>query len=134
MIKLINILTEIKVVLPIPNNLRQLEQIKVKLEQTKDRATEIALAIKAAEMVLPIFEYYYPKDKRVLQTIEATKRNEYDNNAFEAYNDTEYAASDAAYTANAAAMAASNVYLTAIYSTKAVEYAIKATKEHFKLK
>jgi hypothetical protein len=129
-----------KVVIPVPNNLRQLEQIKVKLEQTEDKATKVALAIKATELVLPIYEYYYPKDKRVRNSIEAAKRGEYDTGAYAAndaavndaaaYAAAAAAAAYAAYAATAAITAANAAHFAAV----AAVYAIEATKEHFKLK
>jgi hypothetical protein len=128
-----------KIIHPISNYIKQLEQIQIEIGQTEDKATNIALAIKAAEMVLPIFEYYYPKDKRVRNSIEAAKRGEYNAGAFDAYYDyAAVAAYAAAYAATATYAAAYAAYAAAAaanitYVAASAEYAIKATKEHFKL-
>ena len=57
MIKLTNILNEVKIVRPVPNNLKQLEKIKLQIEQTNDKATKSDLAINGVELVLPIWEH-----------------------------------------------------------------------------
>jgi hypothetical protein len=126
-----------KIIHPVPNNLRQLEQIKIELKQTEDIATKTALSIKAAEMVLPIFEYYYPKDKRVRNSIEAAKRGKYDRGARDAVNDVKHgadykAAAASAHFATSAHFVTSAHFAAAAYAA-AAEYAIEATKEHFKL-
>jgi hypothetical protein len=124
-------LKEVKIQPSIPNNLNKLEQIKTQINQTKDKATKIALAIKVAELVLPIWEYYYPKNDRPRKAIEAAKSGNsadvYNMNdvAYEAYEAHTYAAASAAY----AIYAASSTNAV----NNAVNNAIKATKEHFKM-
>jgi hypothetical protein len=147
MIKLTDILQEIKIAKHVPNNLKQLEQIKVQMSQDKDKETKVALAIKAAELVLPIWEYYYPNDERPRKAIEAAKSGNADA-AYAAANVAEdaiadntdnaaayvaYAAWNLAYAAYSLVYAASNAAYAA-YATSAVDNAIKSTKLHFKLK
>ena len=119
-----NGLSEVKIQKPIPNALKLLEQIKTQIEQTEDKATKTALAIKAAELVLPIYEYYYPNNDRAHKAIEAAKSGN-------ANADDYYSADSAADCAAAAAYAAANASDYA--ATNAVINAIKATKLHFKL-
>ena len=127
---------EVKIRPDIPNPLAKLKQIKAEIDQTDDKVTKTALAIKAAELVLPIWNYYYPKDNRPLKAIQAAKSGTAAAYAAAAY------ASDVAATAAAAAAASSAAYAAAyaaadIYvddaADDAVDDAIRATKAHFNI-
>ena len=116
-----DLIPEITVSKPVPNNLQRLlalqKEIKTTKDKkrlsaltTKDKKRLSALAILCAELVLPIWDYYYPNDGRVKQTIDAAKQGRY------AAADADAAAVDAAaadnaaaaYAADAAAAAAAN--------------------------
>ena len=141
-------INEVKIHPRIPNNLSKLEQIKAEIKQTKNKTTKIALAIKAAELVLPIWDYYDLKDNRPLKAIQAAKSGNVNtgiiDDANDAYADARADATNtikaaAANAADAAAAAYYAAYATA-YTTEAVkaaanaaDAAINATEAHFKL-
>ena len=157
MIKLLEI---IRVNRPVPNNLKQLEQIQSQIKSSNDLKERQELAIKAAELVLPIWNHYYPNDKRPQVAIESAKlylANPTEENkvklkdvtnvatAADAYDVAAYAAYDAAIDAasavyaivsagNATAYAASANYYAYYATADAADYAIRATKIHFKIK
>jgi hypothetical protein len=120
MIKLTDILNEVKIARPVPYNLKQLEQIKAQIDQTQDKATKIALAIKAAELVLPIWEHYYPKDDRPRKAIKAAKSG----NTRAAYYAAADAAADAIAARAAAAARAAYAAYDAYYATRAAANAV----------
>jgi hypothetical protein len=134
-----NGLSEVKIQKPIPNALKPLEQIKTQIDQTKDKAALIALSIKVAELVLPIWEYYYPNDDRPRKAIEAAKSG--DNAAHAAMG-----VAAASHAANS--LAANRAARAAYYAARVTDYvdyiadeahiatdaAIEATKFHFNLK
>jgi hypothetical protein len=150
-------INEVKIQLAVPNGLAKLEQIKDEIKQTQDNATKVALAIKAAELVLPIWKYYYPKDNRPLKAIQAAKSGNAAADAAAAdnaaYTNDAYAAADAAAADaadNAAVDAARAAGAAAVAATAAVTadgtyygdtaagaaiyaafYAIRATKMYF---
>ena len=129
MITFKDILNEITVSKPVPNNLQRLLALQKEIKTTKDKKRLSALAILCAELVLPIWNHYYPNDGRVKQTIDAAKEERYDDAAV-------YAAADAADDADddAAAAAAADAADAAYYAAAdAAAYAIKATKLHFKI-
>lgn len=61
MIKLLDILNEVKVNIPIKNNLKELESIKNQISSEDNTNPE--LLIKAAEYILPIAKVYFPENK-----------------------------------------------------------------------
>ena len=147
MIKLLEI---IKVNKPVPNNIKQLEQIQSQIKSSNNLKEKQELALKAAEFVLPIWNYYYPNDKRPQVAIEASKlylANPTEENkvklkdAYTAAYAAAAATSAAAYAAYAAYYVAYAVY-AAVYvdadvcastAAAAAAAAIKATKIHFKI-
>jgi hypothetical protein len=142
MIKLTDILNEVKIARFVPNNLKQLEQIESQIKSTKDKATLVALAIKAAELVLPIWEYYYPNDNRPRKDIKAAKSGDLATTRAAAANTASgevyginYAASYAAAAAASAAYAATTdtVRYAASNAAQAADTAINATKLHFNI-
>jgi hypothetical protein len=97
------------------------------------KADKIAAAIRCAELVLPIYQDYYPNDKRVAKTIAAAKEGRYDKGAADAaYVASAYDAAAAAYAASIVIYAANAANYAAIAVTAAF-YAIKATKFFYKI-
>ena len=140
MIKLLEI---IKINKPVPNNLKQLEQIQSQIKSSNNLKKKRELALKVAELVLPIWNYYYPNDKRPQKAVESAKLYLADPTeenkvklidayaaAYAAYH-VANAAGDAAASA-ASAAAADAAYKTA-YAAYAAYAAIRATKIHFKI-
>ena len=136
MIKFIDILNEIKVNIPIPNNLKKLEALEQQIKTTEDPKVKKALAIQCAELVLPIWNYYHPNDKRVKQTIDDAKQGIDNGLAWNAANDSTMVYSADFYAAYAATYAAVDPVTTSNtipnnYFILAVRDAILATKKHF---
>jgi len=130
MIKLVDILKEIRVVKPVPNNLNRLLRIQKELENA-DSEKKKELSLEAAKLVLPIWEYYYPNDKRPRNAVENPSEGTADA-AYDAANDTTYNLAATYSAASAASAASATVYATS-YSNSiiSIERAIKATKAHF---
>lgn len=57
-----------------PNNLTKLESLEKKIKQTKSLQEKKKYAIECAELVLPIWEKYYPNDNKPKKAIEAAKK------------------------------------------------------------
>ena len=105
MIKLLEI---IKINKPVPNNLKQLKQIQSQIKSSNDLKERQELATKAAELVLPIWNHYYPNDKRPQKAIESAKlylADPTEENKVKLIDaaDAAYAANDEAYENDAAA-------------------------------
>lgn len=143
-----DLIPEITISKPVPNNLQHLLILNKKIHETeaKDQESLTNLAIKCAELVLPIWEYYHPNDKRVRQTIESAKKGQYNNDADRANSETDQRA--ASWVASVADDAADMVYYKLnpewskengdkynfkLFATEAVRSAILATKIHFDL-
>jgi hypothetical protein len=136
-------LKEIKINKPIPNHLNKLLDLQSKIKSTKDPKEKQQYAIQCAELVLPIWNHYYPNDDRPKKAIEAAAAADDDAAAAvaavaataaaaayaDAYADAAYAAADAADAASDAAYA---VAIAAI-AIDAANNAILATKTFFKL-
>ena len=134
MIKLIDILREIKVNKPSPLN--ALLSLQSKIEASNDSMEKLSLAIQCAERVLFIWEEKYPNDKRPRQAIEAAKVYLADPTKENA--DTAASAADAASAASADDDGATHAAYAAAYVTDnaayAAVYAIEATKKYYNLK
>jgi hypothetical protein len=87
----------------------------------------VKLAIYSAELVLPIFEKEYPKDKRLREAIQAAKRylRKPSKAAADAVN-AAYAAADAAHAAAYAGVYAVNAAYAGVYAAHAAVYAVNA--------
>ena len=138
MIKLIDILKEVKIVRPIQNNIKKLEQIKDEIDQTEDESILKALAIKASELVLPFWNRYYPGDERMEQAIEAAKRGERDNSIGDIIVTTDdkenwNAADYVIYSVHYATMNFNNNIDLNENISLSIRSAIDATKEYFKI-
>jgi hypothetical protein len=142
MIKLTQLLKEIRINQPGKVTLDQLKSLESRIKAFDDPKEQLSLSIQCAEKVLFIFEEKYPDDKRPRQAIEAAKKYLADpteenkaaaasytaaDAANDAVNDTAYAAYYAAASADAAASYAynANVAYDANYAAFA---AIKAFK------
>lgn len=137
MIKLIDIIKEIKLHESVPNNLDKLESIPIlvdKNDRSLNSKEKRLLAIQCAELVLPIYEYYYPNDKRVRNTISMAKRGTFYIDAEDAYNEApkNSSAAKAAYAAYIAYVICTTEIKTVYSSFNTVrQSAIEATKLHF---
>jgi hypothetical protein len=133
------ILKEIMVNKPIHNYLAKLEILKQKIENTQEIKEKQLLALQCAELVLPIWNYYYPKDDRPKKAIEAAKKYlkepTEENKNFIIIDEfsSSWDAANFSYSSAAAASLAS-ITCSTPYIVDALNYAIRATKSHFKLK
>jgi hypothetical protein len=135
-------INEIKVQRPISPAIRKLEQIKAEIEQTENKTTKANLAIKAVEFLLPIWNHLYPEDNRVKQVISSAKQGIYDYNIEDVDEETSGVANTIAMAVEYAAKAITDDSNSISYDSAgirtdsaalALKYAIKATKEHFKI-
>ena len=135
MIKLIDILREIKVNKPSPLN--ALLSLQSKIETSNGPKEQLSLAIQCAEKVLFIFEEKYPNDDRPRKAIEAAKvylANPTEENRVAAA-DAADDAGDAADAADAAADAgAAAAYAADANATYGAYDAISAVKKYYNLK
>ena len=74
MVKLIDILSEIQIKKQVPNNLDKLLHLQSQLNSTKDLKVKQQLALQCATLVLPIYEFHYPKDHRVRDSLKLLKQ------------------------------------------------------------
>lgn len=133
---------EIRINKPIYNHLKELEKLQQQIEQNDFTKDKIQLAIKGAELVYPIWEYYYPNDNRVKQTLESAKKGEYNNYTSEIADEIEDST-----TASYGVLMSIYALSVAVYSydtnpensyiiqdiNNVINYAIRATKLHFNL-
>lgn len=152
--QLAGLLTEIKVIYPVTNNLSKLEEIKDQIVKANagwkgpeySNPSTLPLVIKCAELVLPIWKRYYPNDESAKLAIEAAKKG--GKSAFDAaikganvweklrHNGDGGSAQFALYTAIDAAYFAANIAGNKLVNYKCGEgykEAIKATKKYFNL-
>ena len=144
MIKLINILQEIQIKPNVPNNLNKLLSLQTQIKSSNSKEEKIKLAIECAELVLPIWNYYYPNDDRLKKVIEIIKKERGNYDAVYAASDMAASAANmvinnngataATYAAYTVTYASDTTYVTYANAAKVVvDYAIRCTKLFFKI-
>lgn len=140
MIKLIDIIKEIKISSPIPNNLNRLTALRSQITQlsSRDSINRAKLALECAELVLPIWEKYYPEDKNYRKALEVARKGNDRRTAFDYLHASTQVNSGPAFYAKMAIEAAITI---ASYPREAdfqddfaAAYAITATREYFNIK
>ena len=144
MIKLIDIIKEIKITLPVPNNLQKLKDLRSQIQRLHpgEGISKAKLALECADLVLPIWEKYYPEDKNYRKALELAKINNDIEATFNALHasvkvyggpaiDPSYYASMAIEAAITVASYPSDAEYSALYAN---DFAIIATREYFDIK
>jgi hypothetical protein len=140
MIKLIDIIKEIKISSPIPNNLQKLKDLRSQIQRLHpgEGISKAKLALECADLVLPIWEKYYPEDKNYRKALELAKINNDIEATFNTLHASAKVYSGPAYYASmvieAAITIASYPREADFQDDFAAAYAITATREYFNIK